>query len=136
MKPTLLTIVGVSILIASVLTSCAPASPLIPVTGNQAAVIPDTVASARDLSLGYIAGHYALPELPQVDTWRSSEVARPDLVDLKIYQFKSGSWLVTVRRPALPMAALEVTCIDTGSDFVWSGTVDSLGMIVENSSRQ
>lgn len=137
MKARWLVSLGICIAVASLLLSCSPSSPIVPVTGQDTLSVPYSVMIARDQSYGFIQDNHAMmvekgiiPALPAADTWRASMPARPDLVDMEFYAFTSGDWIVTVRHPVNAANMANVTYINTKSGFVWSGFVYPDGNVV------
>jgi len=128
MKPKWLVVLGVCIAVASLLLSCSTGSGIVPVTGNESMLSPDTVIAARDNAATYIQQYaYEVSNLPAYDTWKVSVDERATNYDL--YTFSSGDWIVLVREPNNMTAARSVTYMNTKTDFVWHGFVDADGNV-------
>jgi len=131
MKPKWFVVLGVCIAVASLLSSCSPPPPVVPVTGNESVAVPNIVDSARDFSSIFIQNKYAAITLPENDAWRVTASLASEAADETLYSFTSGTWLVIVREPNENIAPLGITYLNTETGFVWQGFLDRDGNVVE-----
>ncbi len=132
MKPMQWFFISVSILLAGLLFGCGPA-PVIPVTGGMN--LPDSVILARDTVTIHLANNYGTSGLLPETTWQVKELSRPDLVDMKIYEFRNSSWLMTVRVPNDPTQNQQILFVNTRNGFTWAGLADANGNVFQLAVR-
>lgn len=125
-KPTKRFFISVSIVLASLLFGCGPA-PAIPVMGGLN--LPDEVALARDTATLHLANNYGSSGLLPAITWQATELSRPDLANMRVYQFRNSSWLMTVRVPNDPTQNQQILFVNTRNGFTWAGLADANGNV-------
>jgi hypothetical protein len=100
-------------------------------------VEPISTEEAKDAAVKYIIDLYGL-SIPIPKSWVYSDLTPKDLLGASTIQFAGEkTWLVTMKYPVVmrPTYSLEVRYSGKdGSEFSWSGTVDSTGKVEESSS--
>ena len=153
MKPKLFALVFTCIAVASLLLSCTPAQPVIPITGNEAMMMPARTIEVRDQALKYIAENYKLPTLVTI-AWQTcrdvcldtgnaeyraftnkpetiSELQAQYAIDPQHSVYTTAQWTVIVNEPHDALSDSRVTVINAENNVVWSGMVDVNGNVTE-----
>ncbi len=154
MKPKLLVLLGICIAAAWMLLSCAPANPVVPVTGADVSMIRSaSVLNVHSNALMFFTLKHNLAGLSNLD-WESAIATRPDQVDATHYIFTNKAETISelqaqyaihpnhagyakaqltaiVHVPNEMTTAYQVTIIDAESHIVWSGTLMPTGTFLE-----
>ncbi len=154
MKPKLLVLLGICIAAAWMLLSCAPANPVIPVTGVDSSMSRSAAAlNVHNNALTFFTMKHNMAGLYNLN-WDMAVAARPDQVDASHYIFTNQAETISelqaqyaidpdhagyskaqltaiVHVPNDQTAAYQVTIIDAESHTVWSGTLMPTGTLRE-----
>jgi len=92
-----------------------------------------TIEMARDISVDYVIREY-LPAQTIPVTWAAEEITPKGLVGFRTVRYVSGQLVVTIGHPVVwkPTYAVSVE-FQGSSPFLWKGTVNQDGSVVENS---
>ena len=103
------------------------------VLSGEAPVVIETQEDAIDTALDYILNsHEGLSGLRVPSTWVNEGLVYEDIVGYSVVQYISSEWTAEVGNAVVLEPVYNVEIEFTGEvDFVWKGTVDQSGNVVE-----
>ncbi len=103
------------------------------VQSGEAPRVIETQEDAIDIALDYILNsHAGLSGLRIPSTWVNEGLVYEDIVGYSVVQYASGEWTAEIGNAVVLEPVYDVEVEFTGElNFVWKGTVDQSGNVVE-----
>jgi hypothetical protein len=94
---------------------------------------PEVVLTARDAALTYLIEIYPEQAPNPGLEWAVIMTTPDDLVGSSSYQFTADGWMISISYPVVAPedTIYQVIITDSGSGFLWEGTVDASGQVKE-----
>ena len=103
------------------------------VQSGEAPRVIETQEDATDVALDYILNsHVELSGLRIPSTWVNKGLVYEDIVGYSVVQYASGEWTAEIGNAVVLEPVYDLEVVFTGElNFVWKGTVDQSGNVVE-----
>ncbi len=103
------------------------------VQSGEAPRVIETQVDAIDVALEYILNsHGGLSELEIPSVWVDQGLVYEDLVGYYVVRYTSGEWTAEIGNAVVQEPVYDLEVVFTGElNFVWKGTVDQSGNVVE-----
>jgi hypothetical protein len=103
------------------------------VQSGEAPRVIETREDAIDAAMDYIINsHGGLSDLEIPSAWINKGLVYEDIVGYSVVQYTSGHWTAEVGNAVVQEPVYDVEVVFTGElGFVWKGTVDQSGNVVE-----